>query len=430
MGYNAFITRYIGEKNLFLKFAPEFYRTFPHDHKIEIELPIKILAQNTFLNLLEKITQCKNRDILLVAHGNEKHGIYLGFGTKKLYKTYQVMFNILYYAKLNRMYNEIATKKNPAEWLDIFRIMQQYDISDTGKAKNALISLDAPSSTTNYNEAKLSVDRYKKMPEKSDEEKAVKKQIQEKIIKGFRKYIRSVLNDIVLTLGMSNTTLNKYVLQIAMVHSLKLNNLAFRGCNIGKDKDLLEIYRRFFNVMHINAPKVKINFGMAYINLRRNQKSLNLAMKQLVRKNLGKKINPEKWIGGSTASLYGPKEKQKTSGIYYHPKDRNKNRDEFLLTIKSVKNTPYYTAVAEHVDIAKDFAIRKFGPFAPARKNAFRKNKKAKLFEMPICSLETFPMTFPQDSQFMSYLESVSGINTGSIRIESYPSVKVAPFSE
>src|SRR5512136_2829513 len=122
MGYNAFITRYTGEKNLFLKFAPEFYRTFPHDHKIEIELPIKILAQNTFLNLLEKINQCKNRDILLVAHGNEKRGIYLGFGTKRLYKTYQVMFNILYYAKLMKLYSEVASKKNPEDWLGIFRI--------------------------------------------------------------------------------------------------------------------------------------------------------------------------------------------------------------------------------------------------------------------------------------------------------------------
>jgi len=143
-------------------------------------------------------------------------------------------------------------------------------------------------------------------------------------------------------------------------------------------------------------------------------------------KDIGKNVNPAKWIGGSIVSLYGPKTKQKILGIYHHPKERNKNRDEFLLTIKSARNSPYYTAVAEHIDIVRDFEIRKFGPLALARRNIFSKNRRNKLFKMLICGLETFPMTFTQDLQSMNYLESVSGLNIGSMNIESYPGVKAA----
>lgn len=428
MGYKAFIAKYIGENNKFLRYAPDFYRTFPHDHNIEVDLPVKILSQNTFLNLLENISQCKNRNILLVAHGNEKHGIYLGFGTNRLYKTYQVMFNMLYYARLMRLYNKIKSKKDPEEWLEIFKIIKPYNIADTEKAKNALISLDTPSSTDIFNEQKLRVERYKRMPETTNEEKMAKKQMPEVIINDFLKYIHYVLNDIVKLLGMPRQRLNKYSSQISAVQSLNLNNLAFRGCNIGKDKDLLEIYRRFFNVMNINAPKVKINFGVAYINLRRNQKILNKTLNQAVRSALGNKANREKWLGGPTKYLYGPKIREKTSGIYYHPKERRKNKDEFLLTIKSIRNTPYFTAVAEHIDIAKDFAISKFGAFAPNRKNSFKRNRRNKLFELPLCCLETFPIIFPQDHQFVNYIETVSGGCIRSINILSFPPVKVASF--
>lgn len=408
MPYRAFIAKFTGEKNVYLKYAPEFYSTFPYDNQIEIELPVKVLARNTFLHLMKDIVSSANRNIMIVAHGSEKHGLFLDTGSRKNIVTYQIMFLMMLYRELKRKFSEPGTTKNPEKLVEVIRLVRDYRTSTTEETREEMLALDNPPPHPVYDNEKIRVARYKRMPEETEEEKKIKEKTAKGMIKTYVKYIKDETRSIEKIFKTRRLLIN-HVKQISEIQKLQINNIAIRGCNIGKDRSLLEIYRRFFNARSINAPKVKINYGKAVINLRGRQKTLNSVMKRAAIKYLGNKVNPSNWMGGSSTSLQGPKDPGRISGIYYHPPALQSGKDELLITVRSLKSNPACYIVAEHIDVALDFAGRKFGRFAPGRHDTFRRNKKTKRFEMPICCLEQYPLTFPQDQGFAQSLENVSG---------------------
>jgi hypothetical protein len=411
MGYSVFVAKSTtGGADLFLKHAPTFYNTFPHDHRIEINIPANVLAQNTFLSLFKGITDCNNRDILLVAHGTKERGIFLGFGTGRPFFSYQVIFYIFLYKKLTKLFNQISLKRNPEEWVEIFRFIRPdkgYNLSNPANALKELKTLlNQPAGTEKYDSAIKRVRKYKKLSEGTEEEQSIKKQVRENIINDFILEIKFYINGFFRLLSMPKERLDTYIEYIEKIHLLKLNNLAIRGCNIGKDEALMEIYRLLFNVQNINAPNVRINYGLAAINIRSEEKTLHKAMRTDVRSEVGARITPKKWIGGPTDYLSGPKNKKGRSAIYYHPEKKEKDKDELLLTVRRIGRRNIWTKlVAEDLDVALEFAREKFGEFAPDKKNLYKVPTKGKLLEIPICVLETFPLRFPQDAEFGEYLK-------------------------
>lgn len=411
MGYSVFAAKSTrGGDDLFLNNAPDFYNTFPHDYRIDVNKPVNVLAQNTFYSLFRGIINCGNRDILLVAHGTKERGILLGFGTGKPFFSYQIIFYMFLYKILTKLYNHIKLRKNPEEWIEIFRFIKPdkaYNLKDPSSALKELQSLLGRSTNTNkYNIAVKRVNKYKKLPEVTIEERSVKKQVRDSLISDFEADIQFYINGFYRLLDIPKARLNAYVEYIDKIHLLKLNNLAIRGCNIGKDESLMEIYRLLFNVQNINAPNVRIFYGLAAINLRRNQKILHKEMIINIREQVWRKNKPRTWIGGPTRYISGPKNKERQSGIYYHPEKREKDKDELLITVRRVGRRNIFTKlVAEDLDVALEFAKEKFGKFAPDMINSFRTPKKGKLLEIPICVLESYPLRFPQDPEFGEFLK-------------------------
>ncbi|OFY67466.1 MAG: hypothetical protein A2Y71_14200 [Bacteroidetes bacterium RBG_13_42_15] len=409
MAYNAIIANPKG--NFALKGASEFYSYFPHDYKIEID-SVKVLGNNTFLELLVEINNCKNRDILIVSHGNLKQGLNsFNFNLEKKVVSYRGMFWMLLYIKITETYNALITEKNPEVWVDKLKFIKYtYNASTVEKAAYELANINTPSySNIIIEKLKDKVAFLKELISDKEVDESTKADYAKLIIDLFTEYVhnwqRIILDN---RLFISETIMNDYTIQFRKINSDRINNLAIRGCNIGRDKNLLYIFSVFFSANCVNAPKIKILFGFADTIIQQKQNDLQKEMLGSLRKVA---IRNRKKVGHSFGylELAGSKKRKQTSAIYYHPENYAVNKDEVLFLKHNGQDGHKILIIAEHMDIVLEFFTKKYGNIAPNKKFEIQTiNKRGFIRKvLPIYFIPgTYPIVFPQDNKFFDYLET------------------------
>jgi hypothetical protein len=399
MAYNAFIAK--GGKGL--KWAPIFYNTFPHDYKINLNLPVKVLINNTYLELLKEISNCKNRDILIVSHGNNDQGLTsFKFNSSNSVISFRGMFWIILYNKIASVLDRIMTEKNPNIWIEKYSFIKDYyDVQTAEKTYKELLDLNL---TTKNKIIKEFEERVKAMNDDINNDEKTKTQYAEMIVDDFFGYILNCLEDIRKEyLRISVGTMSDYIIQLQKIRSIGINNLAIRGCRIGGNEYILKIYCIFFNAAKISAPKVRIYYGNTSIYIRPNQRILRKTMLNTLREA---RIGKRKQIGTIGYHDLPGFNSQIRSAIYFHPHDGiMENKDEILFLKKGEDG---YIVIAEHKDIIANFFLKKFGTLAPEKKMEFlnlRIHGNA-LKVLPIyCTIEEYPIIFPQDENFIRCLQ-------------------------
>jgi hypothetical protein len=390
--YYAFIAR-MGNN-----YAKRFYDTFPSDFQISIK-QAEIINPPTYLGLLKRINSVSERNILIFTHGNDESGMTsfkFRAGKRNVISTWEGLFCILHYAAVKRIFSRIKFSKNSDDWTDVLNLITKYN-----NTYNAETTLQALKDLGLYN------NNQKEFSDICDEIKKFKGGLNEKNtglpVKAWTQKIRKFQKGIRNKLRVTPSLMNEYVEQISEIQNKKLINLAIRGCNIGNNESILEIYSMFFNVQNINAPKVKLFMGILNISIFRNQTILSGKIKKKYTELFGTETNPDPLFGGGTRTktieiknLQG-RIIQKRVGHYYNPLHLNKgtNKDELFISLKiNLDNsTGQGRIIAEHNEIIETFAQESFG----------RTNRRINK-EMPVYFLPQTPPIFPQDIEFENYI--------------------------
>jgi len=434
MEYKAFIAKSESGKDRYLDNAPTFYEMFPHDHRIEVNPNIILLEENTYIKLLATIYSSLQRNILIVAHLNPDYGsLNFRFGTEQEWPFWKTAFWILHYGKVENIYNKIKYEKNPEKWLILIKYLNlntelephnmKYNLETAWGAYLRLIMLDNLMGKTKEElEIEQMVDDYKKLPIKTKEDESIKIKKAVEIVNFIKiKKIESQVNTLKSEIKMSETLMNDYLNILRKIHTLKLNSLVIRGCEVGAQWGLLDMMRLFFNVQHINAPKCWVYYGQARVLIQEKQWFFREAAKQTSKKWLGRNLEPKKWIGGKTTYLTNPRDENKR-GIYYHAEGLKTRKDELLFFTFPRKDNPNdnrVVLIAEHINIVMNFFEKNFGKVSPAKANITRKfklrnqygtmmNSRGQYLLLPYCYLDTTPIVFPQNAEFNNYICSIS----------------------
>ena len=406
--YSTFISKKSPYKNhdYFLRYAPLFYEAFPQDYNIKIQLPVHVLARDSYLELLRQLNRCRNSNILIVSHASID-GLYLSINSTKL--KWHVMAAILLYAKLEKKHISLLNNKNagdPKVWSDTIA-------NEATKPLNLYTAKQSLQTLYNKKETsgKKKFDEFIRRNYEKEIDKTKKDQIGKQLIQKMDNQVKNRFKKLLRIARISKKNMDSYVKEINKIYQMK-RTIEIRGCNIGKSPDVLRIMCLFFNAQSINAPNVKIFFGEAKIIIQNNQAKLHHFMKVAIRRYVSSHLTHTKtdyfWIGGPARNI---NKNRNQHALYYHPRYvlnsrvLDPHKDELLFV--------YYRTsteiIAEDISIVRKFAIDKFGRPAP---NKAITNHTKKLY---IQTTITQPFHFPQDNDFANHLVKV--FNPGNFNI-------------
>ena len=372
----------------------KYYKTFPHDLDIYVKQP-EILSKNTYLELLEKINDCSYRNILVVDHANEQGLSSLEFVTGGNIMPWEGMARLLLYLKVKRAYNKIKNKRKPEQWFDLYKIItRSYEMNTSSEAYYEI--LDDYSESGNFlQDYKNEIKKFKNDRNVDSEIKLIEKIYFDSNIKNYENFLTTNIRDPLSLPNDNDKTLNDYFRILSKVHKKKLNNLAIRGCDIGKHKSILAMIAEFFNVQNINAPRVFILFGMAQIIIKSNQIILRNEMKKSLQEEsdvtIGDWYCP--WKGNRGANVFYFEENR--SALYYHTKKLASKKNELLFVFKETGSH----IIAEDVSIIKFFTKRNFGDISAGKRHTLRNGQY-----LPFYGLDTKPICFPKESRYELYI--------------------------
>ena len=389
--YNVVLAKSKTSKDRFLNDAPSFYKTFPHDHNINVKLPVKTLNSNSLLELLKELERCGNSNVLIVSHANT-NGLYLSMNSNKA--QWVVITCILLYANIEKRYRSLKNETDPEKWgaiiNEVTKTLNMYS------ASQALQTLSDKSTSKGKKDFDKIIRDYKSIKDQAHKQKEAAR-----IVKMVNNQVNKTLKDLLKISSLSRKNMDAYVKQIRKMYSLK-RNIEIRGCNIGNNPTVLKILCLLFNAQYINAPRVTVMFGKSSIHIRKSQKTLNALMKKGVKKFISNKPAYSgctkkscSWLGGQTTNIIKNINRQ---ALYYHPQNIASNKDELLF----IRRNSIGLIIAEDISIVENFATKKFGKLAPGKQ--FTANMKT----LPIQLTDTKPFLFRQDTGFNNYLVRVS----------------------
>ncbi len=389
-------------------YAKRYYDTFRSDHKISIR-HAEIISHPTYFNLLQRINNISERNILIFSHGNSDAGMtsFSFIEGEKNVKSYEGLFYILRYAAVERIYSNIKSSKNLDDWLDVLNIItKHYNTDNAESTLQELKDLGLYNNTqSEFNdEINGELKEYKKKPNE--------KRINE-LTKKWNGKILKHQEDIIKKLGLppeskaSQTWMSNFIKLISDIQNKKLNNIAIRGCNIGNAESLLEIYSIFFNAQKISAPTVKVFMGILKIDIFSSENILRQKVTAEYNYLFGTKPDPTMFDRGTkgfsrTKKISGPQTKQVKQmrfGEYYNPLDLNleKNRNELFISliVNIEQSTGTGRIVAENIQIVEIFA-----------QNCFGKATRPIRREIPVYFLPDESPIFPKNDAFNKLLSN------------------------
>ncbi len=380
--------------------AESYYKMFASDGSRKVGAR-SVYFGGDVLSLLKMIASTNSAYILIVTHAWEK-GVYMHLAppAKKAYKPAiagRTALSLLLVIQLLRAGMETIDKKpkdqqTVAEWQTLNnRRMRFSDLANQdplgalqAAQKLDLLGAKPELEDTDLDSAELEFRKNElggKPGDHSKEVQALEKQIHEIDVTQKKKEEekkdaqRKQINEwidlqITSALKLHKSDLESILAAITAVQAVQLKDVQIRGCNLGEDKDAMQILRLFLGAAKLEAPKVKTAYGDIPVQI----ESHSLAPHRVCK----------------------PTELLRRSGCWWPYDD-----GDFEIFIKHAKH---------HHLVGQAFAVSKM------EKDKWVKDHlgppRSKLGDsIPFHLLDTAPPAFPLDPEFEDNLESVSGLS-------------------
>ncbi len=395
MSYKVFVASAArSEDDAFLAFAPRFYQMFPHDHGLDVELPVITLPEPTMLSLLVQIKQAGHRDILIVTHAN-RNGLDLMLSPQK--DQWRAVTMLLHLARWERVYETVKNKTNPAMWFELYRLVTaDYEMRNAEQAHRTMLPRRQSGKSRQF-EQEVQAIRGSKNRTDAEKAKLLHEKV-EQVRKKFQERKRWARRDI----GLPEHVIDSYLVNLRAVHRLRIRNVEIRGCDIGQNNMLLWQLLFFFGAESLSALRVGDRFGDCVLEVVRKPQHFNRVMNSRLRHYLGPTQDIARYGGGRYVRSI---DRQRGEAFLYQPQGARHYRNRLIFIRVRVRGRERSQATAAHADAARQFFNNKFGRLAANRQ--LRLLPRVQI-HIPVQYTETSPFYFPQDSRFGRYISRIS----------------------
>ena len=356
-----------------------------------------MLESNTILSLLEAVGKKGKNNILVVSHGTPD-GLLLSVGEDRKLYPWMRMALLLHMAVIKSYYKEAQAKDQEPKvfvrrpdlenWYKVYAATHPdhgFNFLKKDQQESALGSLKG--SITSAGLARLTHD-VEAIEENTSIEQRSKKL--EATLKSVKAEVEKKMAWMLANLAMRDEEVERYIEALKAVHSLKVQRVEVRGCNVGKSLPTMRVLCMFLGAGELRAPDVADYFAEIAPDVNPNASGFSKRTK----------VDKEALSPSALQRLPGFNRKTMLpAGWRFEVAGLGAHRDELYFNESYGKKEN--KMIAESIDVVRKFISTRMG--VPQR----GLESIQALEGFPAQFLETTPPYFPLEEEFGKHLKSV-----------------------